>query len=175
MRSPTCLLDSRVYSPENFRSAVQKDFCNNRHLRFRGKPNNNFIINGVWHISRCRHGGQLRSQSTAQSTRGTVFNRVAHWAFPGSARSRTRGRVGCLVPDQPRRLPVMLTPGCAYECRWALSIPARRLARSRRPRAVLDCAIGGPASHRTNQGPIIAAATRGSINIESQLLWSAHR
>ena len=28
MRSPKCLLDSRVYSPENFRSAAQKDFCN---------------------------------------------------------------------------------------------------------------------------------------------------
>ena len=28
MRSPTSLHESRVYSPENFRSSVQKDFCN---------------------------------------------------------------------------------------------------------------------------------------------------
>jgi hypothetical protein len=28
MRSPTCLLESRVYSSKNLRSTVQKDFCN---------------------------------------------------------------------------------------------------------------------------------------------------
>jgi|SRR6516165_931617 len=28
MRSPTSLHESRVYGPENFRSSVQKDFCN---------------------------------------------------------------------------------------------------------------------------------------------------
>jgi hypothetical protein len=28
MRSPTCLLESRIYSPKNLRSTVQKDFCN---------------------------------------------------------------------------------------------------------------------------------------------------
>src|SRR5580704_3214846 len=27
MRSPTCLLESRVYSSKNLRSTVQKDFC----------------------------------------------------------------------------------------------------------------------------------------------------
>src|SRR5215471_12370851 len=29
MRSPTSLHETRVYSPENFSSPVQKDFCNN--------------------------------------------------------------------------------------------------------------------------------------------------
>src|SRR5262245_522054 len=29
MRSPTSLHQSRVYSPENFWSSVEKDFCNN--------------------------------------------------------------------------------------------------------------------------------------------------
>src|SRR2546430_2069788 len=29
MKSPTSLHESRVYSPENFGSPVQKDFCNN--------------------------------------------------------------------------------------------------------------------------------------------------
>jgi hypothetical protein len=28
MRSPTCLLESRVYSSKKLRSTVQKDFCN---------------------------------------------------------------------------------------------------------------------------------------------------
>ncbi len=29
MRSLICLLERRTYGPKNFRSAVQKDFCNN--------------------------------------------------------------------------------------------------------------------------------------------------
>src|SRR5262249_13920395 len=84
MRSPTSLHESRVYSPENFWSPVEKDFCNNigihttpvagmagKILRATGLSRNRFV--------RCTFIFRLvpRAKGALLATRADQYRRIA--------------------------------------------------------------------------------------------------
>ena len=87
MRSPTCLLDSRVYSPENFRSTVQKDFYNNIGQKLlcalqRGQPIQKAGASAQRGPSRFGQARCVVRQATSNVCR---INSIVCWTASGSA------------------------------------------------------------------------------------------